>query len=230
MSANWKGYDMPKQEKTNKVTEEKETSAGKAHKVSKAETTGAEDFETNEVNSSTNGTFDTEKQAENDTESAMSVELVALKELADRKEVEAKEHYARLTYLAAEYDNFKRRSQKEKEKLYTTSVADVVSAFLPTLDNLERAMKSVDGSEHPETVSLLDGVAMVEKQLLEAMSKLGVVEMDALGKEFDPLHHHAVMHVEDDAFGHSEVVDVFQKGYIYKDGTVVRFAMVKVAN
>ena len=163
-------------------------------------------------------------------ETLFSDEIEALKELAGKKEAEAKEHYERLTYMAAEFDNYRRRTQKEKEKLFSDAIVEVAAAFLPVLDNLERAVKAAEGAESPEAVTLRDGVSMVARQCGEAMSKLGIQEIAAQGATFDPVYHNAVMHVEDEAFGTSEIVDVFQKGYLYKEDTVVRHAMVKVAN
>ena len=162
--------------------------------------------------------------------STFEQEVQALKKLAAKKEAEAKEHYDRLTYLAAEFDNFRRRTLKEKERLFLDAVVEVTGGFLPVMDNLERAIKAAEAVESPEAVSLRDGVAMVAKQFVETLAKLGVTEIEALGAPFDPNLHNAVMHVEDDAFGPNEVADVFQKGYRYKEEAVVRHAMVKVAN
>ncbi len=163
-------------------------------------------------------------------ETLFSDEIEALKELAGKKEAEAKEHYERLTYMAAEFDNYRRRTQKEKEKLFSDAIVEVAAAFLPVLDNLERAVKAAEGVESQEAVTLRDGVSMVARQCAEALSKLGIQEIAAQGATFDPVYHNAVMHVEDETFGTSEIVDVFQKGYLYKEDTVVRHAMVKVAN
>ena len=157
-------------------------------------------------------------------------EIEALKELAGKKEAEAKDHYDRLTYMAAEFDNYRRRTLKEKERLFGDAVVEVAAAFLPVLDNLERAMKAAETADDAAAVTLRDGVSMVARQCMEAMAKLGIREIEALGATFDPKLHNAVMHVEDETCGPSEVVDVFQKGYLYKDETVIRHTMVKVAN
>lgn len=157
-------------------------------------------------------------------------EIEALKELAGKKEAEAKDHYDRLTYMAAEFDNYRRRTQKEKERLFSDALVEVATAFLPVLDNLERALKAAEKAEDPAAVSLRDGVSMVLRQGLEAMAKLGIREMEAQGAIFDPALHNAVLHVEDEAYGAGVVADVFQKGYLYKEDTVIRHAMVKVAN
>lgn len=161
---------------------------------------------------------------------SFSREIEALKELAGKKEAEAKDHYDRLTYMAAEFDNYRRRTQKEKERLFSDAVVEVAAAFLPVLDNLERALKAAEKAEDPAAVSLRNGVSMVSRQGMEALSKLGIQEMEAQGAVFDPALHNAVLHVEDEAFGPGVVADVFQKGYLYKEDTVIRHAMVKVAN
>lgn len=125
--------------------------------------------------------------------------------------------------LAAEYDNYRRRTAQERDRIYDDAYAAALSALFPVVDNLERAAQYSDGE------SVAKGVSMVLKSVEETLQKLGVTEIEALGKTFDPLLHNAVMHVEDEAFGESEVVEVLQKGYT-KGERVLRYAMVKVAN
>lgn len=129
---------------------------------------------------------------------------------------------------AAEFDNFKKRTVKEKEALYTDAYADAVEAFLPVVDNMERAISAING-EANDVSTLKEGVDMVYKQLKEVFAKLGVEEIEAEGKTFDPQLHNAVMHVEDEAVGENQIVEVFQKGYLIKN-KVLRHSMVKVAN
>ena len=144
-------------------------------------------------------------------------ELDALrKALADKED-----QYLR---LAAEYDNFRKRSQKEKEGLYQGAKSDAVAAFLPVYDNLDRALKQETADE-----AYKKGVEMTMTGLKDILSKLGVEEIPALGETFDPALHNAVMHVEDESAGENTVVDVFQAGFKLGD-KVIRFAMVKVAN
>ena len=127
-------------------------------------------------------------------------------------------------YLAAEYDNFRRRSAKEKTDAYSSAKADAALAFLPVFDNLQRALAA------PCTdAAYAKGVEMTMTQLRQVLEKLGITEIDALNQPFDPNLHNAVMHVEDDTKGEGEIVDVFQKGYRRGD-KVIRFAMVRVAN
>lgn len=125
--------------------------------------------------------------------------------------------------LAAEYDNFRRRSAKEKENLYADAYADALAVFLPVIDNLDRAAQFADGE------SVAKGVAMTLKGLNDTLERLGITEIEAEGKPFDPEVHNAVLHVEDESLGESVVAEVLQKGY-RKGDRVLRYAMVKVAN
>ena len=126
--------------------------------------------------------------------------------------------------LAAEYDNFRKRSAKEKESAWADSKASTAAAFLPVYDNLERALKAPCSDE-----AYQKGVEMTMNQLKEVLNKLGIEEIPALGEKFDPNYHNAVMHVDDDTVEDNTIVEVFQAGF--KTGEkVVRFAMVKVAN
>ena len=126
--------------------------------------------------------------------------------------------------LAAEYDNYRKRTAKEKESAWTQAKADTVAAFLPVYDNLERALKQETSDE-----AYAKGVEMTMKGLQDALAGLGVEVIPALGETFDPNRHNAVMHVEDDTAGENTVVEVFQQGFTCGD-KVIRFAMVKVAN
>ena len=126
--------------------------------------------------------------------------------------------------LAAEYDNYRKRSQKEKESAWADARAETVLAFLPVYDNLERALKQETADD-----AYKKGVEMTMTGLKEILSKQGVEEIPALGETFDPNLHNAVMHVEDEDAGENTIVEVFQTGF-QSGGKVIRFAMVKVAN
>ena len=126
--------------------------------------------------------------------------------------------------LMAEYDNFRKRSAKERENIYTDVRVDTVSKFLPVYDNLQRALATATADE-----AYKKGVEMTFNQLCEVFRKLGVEEIEAVGKTFDPNYHNAVMHVDDDEKGESEIVEEFQKGFKVGE-KVIRFSMVKVAN
>ena len=160
---------------------------------------------------------DSKKDKKNKKESKKEIEI---KEAAEKLIKEEKEKYLR---LCAEYDNFRKRSQKERESLYTDIKADTLLKFLPVYDNLERALAQSTADE-----AYRKGVEMIMTQFNTTLEKLGITEIEALGKTFDPNMHNAVMHVEDENFGENEVVEVFQKGFKLND-KVIRFAMVKVA-
>ena len=135
----------------------------------------------------------------------------------------AQEHDSYLR-LAAEYDNYRKRSQKEKDNLYTEIRSETVEKFLPVYDNLERAL-----AQETQDAAFKKGVEMTMNQLVSVMEKLGVESFGAAGDHFDPQLHNAVMHIEDESLGENVIAEVFQKGF--KVGKkVVRFAMVKVAN
>lgn len=147
---------------------------------------------------------------------------------AEEAAAAAAEEYAILNdkYLrvCAEYDNFRKRSQKEKDALYGDIKANVLSSFLPVYDNLVRAL-----SVKTEDEAYAKGVEMIMTQFNTTLEKLGVEEIPALGEKFNPEFHNAVMHVDDESAGENEVVEVFQKGFKTGD-KIIRFAMVKVAN
>ena len=126
--------------------------------------------------------------------------------------------------LAAEYDNYRKRTTKEKEGIYADAKMDTVKPFLEVYDNLVRGV-----SQFEEGDSHRQGLEMIAKQFLTVLEKLGVTEIEAEGQPFDPEKHNAVMHVEDESVGENTVVEVFQKGFMLND-KVIRFAMVKVAN
>ena len=132
----------------------------------------------------------------------------------------------KLMRKAAEFDNYKKRTAKEKEDFYKMAVCETVAPLLPVLDNLERAVDAAEAAG--ESGSVLDGIKMVKKQFEDALSGIGIEHIDAVGKEFDPEKHNAVMTGDSDE-AENTVIEEFQKGYTYKD-KVVRHSMVKVSN
>lgn len=152
-----------------------------------------------------------EEQAEPEKKEPAPEELLAAE----------KDKYVR---LYAEYENYRRRSQKEREALYAQVKTDAVTPFLPVYDNLERALKTGSSDE-----AFFKGVQMTMTQLEAVLDGLGVKPIEAVGRKFDANLHNAVMHVEDDQYGENEVVEEFQKGFTLGD-KVIRFSMVKVAN
>ena len=154
-------------------------------------------------------------------EAAPEVETEAPAPAAEPEQPNDSERYLR---LMAEFDNYKKRSAKERENIYADVRVDTVSKFLPVYDNLERALGTETADE-----AFKKGVEMTFQQLCDVFQKLGVEPIESVGQTFDPNFHNAVMHVEDEAYGEGEIVEEFQKGFKTAD-KVIRFSMVKVAN
>ena len=150
-------------------------------------------------------------------------ECEKLEERIAELEAQLLEKEDRILRLAAEYDNFRRRSKEEREAAYSAALADTVSEFLPLTDNLERAQQFDDADK------VRDGLVMIAKSVESVFAKLGIEEIGLAGEEFDPNLHNAVLHVEDESLGENVIVEVFQKGY-KKGNKIIRFAMVKTAN
>ncbi len=170
------------------------------------------------------------KNAENTKETEEKVNSTAceseeLKKQLEEKDAEIAANKDQYQRLLAEYDNFKKRTSREKEAIYSDSVKDTVAALLPVLDNLERALSSFEDKENEH----FKGVEMILKQTEEIFTKLGVTEIKSVGEQFNPEFHNAVMHIDDETIDENTVVEQFQKGYMYKD-KVIRYSMVKVAN
>lgn len=144
----------------------------------------------------------------------------------ERLTAELKGEQDKYVRLYAEYDNFRKRSAKEREGIYADAYCDALLQILPVLDNLERAAQFT--SEEADS-PMAKGLELTLKSFIETMNKMGVYEIEALGKEFDPNLHNAVMHVDDESVGENQVVEVFMKGYARGD-KVLRYSMVKVAN
>lgn len=169
------------------------------------------------VNTEEKSKKDKKKSKKNDAQIA---DLQAALEAKEKEIAELNDKYLR---LYAEYDNFRRRSVKEREAIYFDAKSDTLKNILPILDNMERA------TAFTEADKILEGMNLILKSFNENFAKMDVKEIEALGKTFDPGIHYAVMHIEDESFGENEVVEVLQKGYICGD-KVIRYAMVKVAN
>ncbi len=127
--------------------------------------------------------------------------------------------------LYAEYDNYRKRTAKEKDRLVGDGVAKAVGAILPAIDNLERAIAASE-----DEGGMKSGVEMTLRQLLESLKNIGVTPIGKPGEKFDPNRHEAIMHIEDPELGEDVIVEVFQRGYVYKEETVIRPAVVKTAN
>lgn len=166
----------------------------------------------------------------NQEEEDTNEEQEAAEETAEASDDKTAELEKRYMALFAEYENFRKRSAKEKEDLYASAVANVTKDWLGVLDNIDRALDAGKNADENSVEKVIQGIELIGKQATDVLSKLGVTEIECeRGTKFDPNLHEAVMHVDDDSLGEQEVAAVFQKGYIYKD-RVVRHAVVQVAN
>ena len=145
----------------------------------------------------------------------------------DPRDTQIEELTDRLKRNMAEFDNFRKRTEKEKSAMYEIGAKDIVTKILPVVDNFERGLAAVP--EDVKGTPFEDGMEKIYKQLIKTLDDLGVKPIEAVGKEFDPNFHNAVMHIDDENFGENVVAEEFQKGYTYRD-SVIRHSMVKVAN
>ena len=167
---------------------------------------------------------------DNKEEEDTNEEQEAAEETAEASDDKTAELEKRYMALFAEYENFRKRSAKEKEDLYASAVANVTKDWLGVLDNIDRALDAGKNADESSVEKVIQGIELIGKQATDVLSKLGVTEIECeRGTKFDPNLHEAVMHVDDDTLGEQEVAAVFQKGYIYKE-RVVRHAVVQVAN
>lgn len=145
----------------------------------------------------------------------------------DKKDEKIEELTDRLQRSMAEFDNYRKRTEKEKASMYVIGAKEIVEKILPVVDNFERALAST--TEEQKADPFVEGMDKIYKHLCKTLEDMGVTAIEAVGKEFDPNLHNAVMHVDDEEAGDNMIVEEFQKGYLYKD-FVVRYSMVKVAN
>lgn len=149
------------------------------------------------------------------------------KEKKDKKDEKIEELNDRLMRTMAEFDNFRKRSEREKSQMFDIGAKNIVEKILPVVDNLERGLATVPEKDKED--AFVQGVEKVYKQLMTTLEAVGVTPIEAVGTEFNPDFHNAVMHVEDDSLGENIIAEELQKGYMYKE-SVVRHSMVKVAN
>ena len=153
--------------------------------------------------------------------------LFGKKNKKDKKDEKIDELTDRLTRQMAEFDNFRKRTEKEKSQMYEIGAKDIIEKILPIVDNFERGLASMPEDE--KATPFAEGMEKIYKQLMTTLEGIGVKPIEAVGQEFNPDFHNAVMHVEDEELGENIIAEEFQKGYMYRD-SVVRHSMVKVAN
>lgn len=154
-------------------------------------------------------------------------EKKAKKEKKDKKDAQIEELTDKHVRLMAEYDNYRKRTEREKSSMFEMGAKAIVEKILPIIDNFERGFACVNDEQKDDP--FVQGMDKVYKQMMDSLAEVGVTPIEAVGQEFDPNIHNAVMHVDDETVGDNVIVEEFQKGYMYRD-TIVRCSMVKVAN
>ena len=192
-----------------------------AKKEAEASKDEAEEAKTEEVSE------EQEAETEDQTEEKASKKFFGKKDKKDKKDEKIEELTDRLTRQMAEFDNFRKRTEKEKSQMYEVGAKDIIEKILPVVDNFERGLDAVKEEEKEDP--FVQGMEKVYKHLVTTLEGIEVKPIEAVGQPFDPNFHNAVMHVEDENFGENIVAEEFQKGYTYRD-SVVRHSMVKVAN
>ena len=192
-----------------------------AKKEAEASKDEAEEAKTEEVSE------EQEAETEDQTEEKASKKIFGKKDKKDKKDEKIEELTDKLTRQMAEFDNFRKRTEKEKSQMYEVGAKDIIEKILPVVDNFERGLDAVP--EEKKEDPFIQGMEKVYKQFMTVLESVEGKPIEALGNQFDPNFHNAVMHVEDENFGENEVAEEFQKGYMYRD-SVVRHSMVKVAN
>ena len=181
--------------------------------------------ETESAEAEVEETEETSEEAKEDAEKKTGKKLFGKKK--DKKDEKIEELTDKLTRQMAEFDNFRKRTEKEKSQMYEVGAKDIIEKILPVVDNFERGLDAVKEEEKEDP--FVQGMEKVYKHLVTTLEGIEVKPIEAVGQPFDPNFHNAVMHVEDENFGENIVAEEFQKGYTYRD-SVVRHSMVKVAN
>jgi molecular chaperone GrpE len=204
-------------DKDKKLSEEAEETKAKAE-----ETADVEETEEAKAEETAEETAETEA-----SEEKKDKKLFGKKAKKDKKDEQIADLTDRVQRQMAEFDNFRKRTEKEKSQMFDMGAKTIIEKVLPVIDNFERALAGV--SEDQQEDAFVDGMNKIYKQMLQMLEQAGVTPIEAVGQEFDPNFHNAVMHIDDEQFGENVVAEEFQKGYMYHD-SVIRHSMVKVAN
>lgn len=236
---------MSKEDMVKEAVEEAKAKAAEEAQAGKAPGDGTDEAETADSGEAENAkseadeaaeetaekeeTDGSEEDADSSDEAAKSEKkkLFGKKNKKDKKDEKIDELTDRLTRQMAEFDNFRKRTEKEKAQMYEIGAKDIIEKILPVVDNFERGLTSVP--EEEKSTPFAEGMEKIYKQLMTTLEGIGVKPIEAVGQEFNPDFHNAVMHVEDEELGDNIIAEEFQKGYMYRD-SVVRHSMVKVAN
>ena len=208
-----------------KAQEAEEDKADAAGEEAENEENVSKEEDSKEEDSKEETSEGTEEKEE--SEDSSGKKLFGKKNKKDKKDEKIEELTDKLTRQMAEFDNFRKRTEKEKSQMYEIGAKDIIDKILPIVDNFERGLGAVTEEEKEDP--FVQGMEKVYKQLMTTLDGIGVKPIEAVGKEFNPDFHNAVMHVEDEELGENIIAEEFQKGYMYHD-SVVRHSMVKVAN
>ena len=221
--------EMSKEDMVKEAVEEaKSKAAEESAEEAAPEETAEEAADTEEAAEQTADDSEPESGEDKDEESkAEKKKLFGKKNKKDKKDEKIEELTDRLTRQMAEFDNFRKRTEKEKTQMYEIGAKDIIEKILPVVDNFERGLASMN--EEEKETPFAEGMEKIYKQLMTTLEAIGVKPIEAVGQEFNPDFHNAVMHVEDEELGENIIAEEFQKGYVYRD-SVVRHSMVKVAN
>lgn len=209
--------EMEKQETVQEEPSETEVN-------SETEEKGTDDVDTSSDSAKTEEVQENKEASENEVPKGKTSFFGKKKEKKDKKDQQIADLTDRLQRTMAEFDNFRKRTEKEKASMYIIGAKEIVEKILPVVDNFERGLATAQEGD-----AFADGMKMIYKQLMTTLDELGVKPIEAVGQPFDPNYHNAVMHVEDESLGENVVAEELQKGYTYKD-FVIRHSMVKVAN
>ena len=219
--------EMSKEDMVKEAVEEAKAKAAEKAGQDASEAEAAEDAADTEDSAEQTEASEPEADEGEEDPKAEKKKFFGKKNKKDKKDEKIDELTDRLTRQMAEFDNFRKRTEKEKSQMYEIGAKDIIEKILPVVDNFERGLASM--SEEDKATPFAEGMEKIYKQLMTTLESIGVKAIEAVGKEFNPDFHNAVMHVEDEEFGENIVAEEFQKGYTYRD-SVVRHSMVKVAN
>ena len=219
--------EMSKEDMVKEAVEEAKAKAAEEAGQDATEAEAAEDAADTEDSAEQTEASEAEADEGEEDPKAEKKKFFGKKNKKDKKDEKIDELTDRLTRQMAEFDNFRKRTEKEKSQMYEIGAKDIIEKILPVVDNFERGLASM--SEEDKATPFAEGMEKIYKQLMTTLESIGVKAIEAVGKEFNPDFHNAVMHVEDEEFGENIVAEEFQKGYTYRD-SVVRHSMVKVAN
>ena len=218
---------MSKEDMVKEAVEEAKAKAAQEAAEAKEDETAEDAENTAEAEAEESAEAGEETGEDQEESSGEKKKFFGKKNKKDKKDEKIEELTDRITRQMAEFDNFRKRSEKEKSQMYEIGAKDIIEKILPVVDNFERGLDTVPEEEKGSPFA--EGMEKIYKQLMTTLESVGVKPIEAVGQEFNPDFHNAVMHVEDEEFGENIIAEEFQKGYMYRE-SVVRHSMVKVAN